>query len=150
MISAVIHTLYSILKLKPTAICERDLVMSSTTGRHASHTLSGSSKPSWGKGTFSLQHLLHRTKPHCLQWCLRRIWLNLLVHTIHELASSSAIHLKRQKGRNEGWEVRRKKKLTGEQEYLFLEYPTTTGFQWGHLKNGPYTYTVSEGNGRVS
>ncbi len=27
---------------------------------------------------------------------------------------------------------------------ILLEYPTTTGFQWGHLKNGPYTYTVSE------
>ncbi len=32
---------------------------------------------------------------------------------------------------------------------VLLEYPTTTGFQWGHLKNGPYTYTVSGGNGRV-
>ncbi len=32
---------------------------------------------------------------------------------------------------------------------ILLEYPTTTCFQWGHLKNGPYTYTVSEGNGRV-
>ncbi len=32
---------------------------------------------------------------------------------------------------------------------VLLEYPTTTGFQWGYLKNGPYTYTVSEGNGRV-
>ena len=30
-----------------------------------------------------------------------------------------------------------------------LEYPTTYGFQWGHLKNGPYTYTISGGNGRV-
>ncbi len=29
------------------------------------------------------------------------------------------------------------------------EFFTTTGFQWGHLKNGPYTYTVSGGNGRV-
>ena len=32
---------------------------------------------------------------------------------------------------------------------VLLEYPTTTGFQWGLLKNGPYTYTVSGGNGRV-
>ncbi len=32
---------------------------------------------------------------------------------------------------------------------VLLEYSTTTGFQWGHLKNGPYTYTVSGGNGRV-
>ncbi len=32
---------------------------------------------------------------------------------------------------------------------VLLEYPTTTGFQWGHLKNGPYTYTVSERYGRV-
>ena len=32
---------------------------------------------------------------------------------------------------------------------VLLEYPTTTGFQWGYLKNGPYTYTVSGGNGRV-
>ncbi len=32
---------------------------------------------------------------------------------------------------------------------VLLEYPTTIGFQWGHLKNGPYTYTVSGGNGRV-
>ncbi len=32
---------------------------------------------------------------------------------------------------------------------VLLEYPTTTGFQWAHLKNGPYTYTVSGGNGRV-
>ena len=32
---------------------------------------------------------------------------------------------------------------------VLLEYPTTTGFQWGHLKNGPCTYTVSGGNGRV-
>ncbi len=32
---------------------------------------------------------------------------------------------------------------------VLLEYPTTTGFQWGHLKNGPYTYTVSGANGRV-
>ena len=30
-----------------------------------------------------------------------------------------------------------------------LEYPTTTGFQWGLLKNGPYTYTASGENGRV-
>ena len=30
-----------------------------------------------------------------------------------------------------------------------LEYPTTTGFQWELLKNGPYTYTASGGNGRV-
>ncbi len=29
------------------------------------------------------------------------------------------------------------------------KYPTTIGFQLGHLKNGPYTYTVSGGNGRV-
>ncbi len=26
---------------------------------------------------------------------------------------------------------------------ILLEYSTTTGFQWGHLKNGPYTYTIS-------
>ncbi len=32
---------------------------------------------------------------------------------------------------------------------VLLEYPTTTGFQWGHLKNGSYIYTVSEGNGMV-
>ena len=32
---------------------------------------------------------------------------------------------------------------------VLLEYPTTIGFQWGYLKNGPYTYTVSGGNGRV-
>ncbi len=34
---------------------------------------------------------------------------------------------------------------------VLLEYPTTTdtGFQWGHLKNDPYTYTVSGGNGRL-
>ena len=33
---------------------------------------------------------------------------------------------------------------------VLLEYPTTTGFQWEHLKNGPYTCTViSGGNGRV-
>ncbi len=35
---------------------------------------------------------------------------------------------------------------------ILLEYPTTAGFQWGYLKNGPYTYTVSGGNkknGRV-
>ncbi len=32
---------------------------------------------------------------------------------------------------------------------VLLEYPTTTGFQWGYLKNGPFTYTVSVGNGRV-
>ncbi len=32
---------------------------------------------------------------------------------------------------------------------VLLEYPTTTGFQWGYLKNGPYTYTVSGGNDRV-
>ncbi len=32
---------------------------------------------------------------------------------------------------------------------VLLEYPTTTGFQWGHLKNGPDTYTASGGNGRV-
>ncbi len=32
---------------------------------------------------------------------------------------------------------------------VLLEYPTTTVFQWGHLKNGPYTYTVSGGDGRV-
>ncbi len=32
---------------------------------------------------------------------------------------------------------------------VLLEYPTTTGFQWGHLKNGPYTYTVNGGNGMV-
>ncbi len=24
--------------------------------------------------------------------------------------------------------------------------PYHTGFQWGHLKNGPYTYTASGGN----
>ncbi len=24
---------------------------------------------------------------------------------------------------------------------VLLEYPTTTGFQWGYLKNGPYTLT---------
>ncbi len=30
---------------------------------------------------------------------------------------------------------------------VLLEYPTTTGFQWGYLKNSPYTYTVSGGNG---
>ena len=27
---------------------------------------------------------------------------------------------------------------------VLLEYPTTTDFQWEHLKNGPYTYTVEE------
>ena len=27
--------------------------------------------------------------------------------------------------------------------------PTATGFQWGHLKNRPYTYTVIGGNSRV-
>ncbi len=32
---------------------------------------------------------------------------------------------------------------------VLLEYPTTTRFQWRHLTNGPYTYTVSGGNGRV-
>ncbi len=32
---------------------------------------------------------------------------------------------------------------------VLLEYPTTTGFQWGHLKNSPHTYTVSGGIGRV-
>ncbi len=32
---------------------------------------------------------------------------------------------------------------------VLLEYPTTIGFQWGYLKNGPYTCTVSGGNGRV-
>ncbi len=32
---------------------------------------------------------------------------------------------------------------------VLLEYPTTTCFQLGHLKNSPYTYTVSRGNGRV-
>ncbi len=32
---------------------------------------------------------------------------------------------------------------------VLLEYPTTIGFQLGHLKNSPYTYTVSGGNGRV-
>ncbi len=32
---------------------------------------------------------------------------------------------------------------------VLLEYPTTTGFQWESLKNDPYTYTVSGGNGRV-
>ena len=32
---------------------------------------------------------------------------------------------------------------------VLLEYPTTTVFQWGHLKDGSYTYTVSGGNGRV-
>ncbi len=32
---------------------------------------------------------------------------------------------------------------------VLLEYPTTTGFQWGLLKNGPYTYTASGGIGRV-
>ena len=32
---------------------------------------------------------------------------------------------------------------------VLLEYPNTTGFQCGHLKNGPYTYTVSGGNSRV-
>ncbi len=30
---------------------------------------------------------------------------------------------------------------------VLLQYPTTTGFQWGHLQNGPYTYTVKGGNG---
>ncbi len=30
---------------------------------------------------------------------------------------------------------------------VLLEYPTTTCFQWGHLMNGTYTYTVSGGNG---
>ena len=30
---------------------------------------------------------------------------------------------------------------------VLLEYPTSTGFQWGHLKNGPYT--ANGGNGRV-
>ena len=34
-------------------------------------------------------------------------------------------------------------------QLFLLEYPTTIGFQWGHLKNGPYTYRVSEENGRV-
>ncbi len=32
---------------------------------------------------------------------------------------------------------------------VLLEYPTTIGFQWGYLKNGPYTYRVSGRNGRV-
>ncbi len=32
---------------------------------------------------------------------------------------------------------------------VLLEYPTTTGFQWGHLKNSLYTYTVSGRKGRV-
>ena len=32
---------------------------------------------------------------------------------------------------------------------VLLEYPTTTGFQWGHLQNGPYIYIVSGENGRV-
>ncbi len=32
---------------------------------------------------------------------------------------------------------------------VLLEYPTTAGFQWGYLKNDPYTYTVSGGNGMV-
>ncbi len=43
------------------------------------------------------------------------------------------------------WTGNESKNVTG----VLLEYPTTTGFQWGHLKNDPYTYTVSEGNGRV-
>ncbi len=33
---------------------------------------------------------------------------------------------------------------------VLLEYPTTTDFQWGHLKNGPYTYTVSGEKGTCS
>ncbi len=32
---------------------------------------------------------------------------------------------------------------------VLLEYYTTTGFQWGYLKNDPYTNTVSRGHGRV-
>ena len=32
---------------------------------------------------------------------------------------------------------------------VLLEYPTTIGFQWGYLKNDPFTYTVSGGNGRI-
>ena len=32
---------------------------------------------------------------------------------------------------------------------VLFKYPSTTGFRWGHLKNGPYTHTVSGGNGRV-
>ena len=30
---------------------------------------------------------------------------------------------------------------------VLLEYPTTTGFRWGHLKKGPFNYTVRGGNG---
>ena len=32
---------------------------------------------------------------------------------------------------------------------VLLKYPTGKGFQWGHLKNGPYTDIVSGGNGGV-
>ncbi len=43
----------------------------------------------------------------------------------------------------------KEKQSKTKQRGVLLEYPTTTRFQWGHLKNGPYTYTVSGGNGRV-
>ena len=42
-----------------------------------------------------------------------------------------------------------KKKKKKKKSSFRLPYPTTTGFQWEHLKNGSYTYyTVSSGNGR--
>ena len=44
------------------------------------------------------------------------------------------------------WGVVRRR---GTDRGVLLEYPTTTGFQWGLLKNGPYTYIASGGNGRV-
>jgi len=37
------------------------------TGKHALHTLSGLSRPYWGNGTFSVQHLLHKTLPQHLK-----------------------------------------------------------------------------------
>ena len=44
------------------------------------------------------------------------------------------------------WQISFPYTYRGVQNKLFLEfYPTTTGFQWGHLKNGPYTLTVSGG-----
>ena len=42
--------------------------------------------------------------------------------------------------------------LTGpcdQKTVVLLEYPPTTGFQWGHLKSDSYTYTVSGGNNMV-
>ena len=36
------------------------------------------------------------------------------------------------------------------QYFVLLAYATTAYFQWELLKNGPYTCTVNEENGRVS